>query len=98
MNRVTNIALTDGAVDLDDTDLSQSRENHHTGIVVVSGSIDCLGDAQFSVGDDGNLVLSGTISNDFGLCRVMDVGAGAPVKGQYTTRYTFASTAEVAAT
>jgi hypothetical protein len=41
-------------------------------------------------------VLSGTIEKDYGTCRIMDIGAGAPVKGQYTTRYTVAST--VAAT
>lgn len=98
LGRVTNVALTDGAVDLDDTDLSQARENHQTGIATVSGTIDCLGDAELDVGDDGNLTLSGTIAKDYGLCRVMDIAAGAPVKGQYTTRYTIASTAETAAT
>lgn len=98
LSRVTNISLTDGAVDLDDTDLSQARENHHTGIITVSGSIDCLGDAQLDVGDIGDLVLSGTISKDYGSTIVLDVGAGAVVKGQYTTRYTFASCAEAAAT
>ena len=99
LTRVTNNALTDGAVDLDDTDVSHDRENHHTGIATVSGSIDCLGyTPQLTVGEDGTLTLSGTIAKAYGLCRVMDIGIGTPVKGQATIKYTFASTAEVAAT
>ena len=99
LTRVTNNALTDGAVDLDDTDLSHERENHQTGIATVSGSIDCLGyTPQLTVGQDGNFVLSGTVAKDYGLCRVMDIGIGTPVKGQATIKYTIASTAETAAT
>lgn len=99
LTRITNNSLTKGAVDLDDTDLSHDRENHQTGIVTVSGSIDCLGyTPQLSVGEDGTMVLSGTISKDYGLCRVMDIGVGTPVKGQATIKYTLASTAETAAT
>jgi len=95
LNRVTNISLTDGAIDLDDTDLSHTRENHQTGIATVSGSIDCLGPtAQLAVGAIGTLTLSGTITKAYGSTIVLDVGAGAPVKGQYTVRYTFASEAE----
>ena len=94
LNRVTNISLTDGAIDLDDTDLSHTRENHQTGIATVSGSIDCLGAAQLAVGAIGTLTLSGTITKAYGSTIVLDVGAGAPVKGQYTVRYTFASEAE----
>jgi len=99
LGRVTNISLTDGAVDLDDTDLSHDRENHQCGIATVSGSIDCFGyTPQLSVGDDGKLVLSGTISKDYGNCRIMDIGIGTPVKGQVTIKYTVASTDETAAT
>jgi len=96
---VTNNSLTDGAVGLDDTDVSHDRENNQTGIATVSGSIDCLGyTPQLTVGQDGALVLSGTLDKNYGLCRVMDIGIGTPVKGQATIRYTIASTAEVAAT
>ncbi len=99
LGRVTNISLNDGAVDLDDTDLSHDRENHQCGIATVSGSIDCFGyTPQLNVGDDGNLVLSGTISKDYGNCRIMDIGIGTPVKGQATIKYTVASTGEAAAT
>ena len=99
LTRVTNNSLTDGAVDLDDSDLSHDRENHQTGIATVSGSIDCLGyTPQLTVGQDGNFVLSGAVSKDYGLCRVMDIGIGTPVKGQATIKYTIASTAETAAT
>jgi hypothetical protein len=99
LGRVTNIAITEGAVDLDDTDLSHERENHQCGIITISGSIDCLGyEAEVDVGDDGNLVLSGTISKDYGDCRIMDISIGTPVKGQATVKYTVASTAEAAAT
>ena len=99
LTRVTNNGLTDGAVDLDDTDLSHSRENHQTGIATVSGSIDCLGyTPQLTVGQDGDFVLSGTISKNYGKCRVMDIGIGTPVKGQATIKYTLASSAEAAAT
>jgi hypothetical protein len=99
LTRVTNNALTDGAVALDDTDLSHNRENNQTGIATVSGSIDCLGyTPQLTVGQDGNFVLSGAVSKDYGLCRIMDIGIGTPVKGQATIKYTIASTAETAAT
>lgn len=93
LGQVTNISLTEGAVDLDDTDLSHTRENHQTGIATVSGSIDCLGDPQLTVGAIGALVLSGTLSKDYGSTIVLEVGIGAAVKGQFTTRYTFASEA-----
>lgn len=99
LGRVTNIAITEGAVDLDDTDLSHERENHQCGIVTISGSIDCLGyEAEVAVGDDGDLVLSGTITKDYDNCRIMDIALGTPVKGQATLKYTIASTAEAAAT
>ncbi|HQN47185.1 MAG TPA: hypothetical protein PK034_09025 [Rugosibacter sp.] len=94
LGQVTNIALTEGAVDLDDTDLSHARENHQTGIATVSGSIDCLGDPKLAVGDIGALVLSGTLTKGYGSTIVLEIAVGAPVKGQVTTRYTFASEAE----
>jgi hypothetical protein len=99
LSRVTNNQLTESAVDLDDTDLSHERENHQTGIVTVSGSIECLGyTAEIDVGDDGDLKLGGTVTKDYGKCRCMDIGIGTPVKGQATIKYTFASSAEAAAT
>jgi hypothetical protein len=94
LGRVTNIALEEGSVDLDDTDMSHARENHQAGITTVSGSIDCLGDEQAIKDEIGSLVLSGTASKDYGTCICLSVGLGAAVKGQRTSRYTFASAAE----
>jgi hypothetical protein len=94
---MTNIQSDDGAIDLDDTDLSMDRENHQLGIDTFSGTIDCLGRAaEIEKGADGNFSLSGTVVKDFGLVRVMNVGYGQPVKGQATVRYTLAATAEAA--
>ena len=91
IGRVTNIALDYGVIDLDDTDLSHTRENHQSGIETVSGSIDCLGDPADIISTAGALVLSGTSTEDYGECICLGVGLGASVKGQRTARYTFAS-------
>ena len=98
LGRVTNVQLDDGAIDLDDTDLSHTRENHQLGIDTVSGSIDCLVAPNSTVvkGHIGDLVLSGAISKDFGKCIVTNVSVGAPVKGQLTTKYTVMACAEAA--
>jgi hypothetical protein len=92
IGKVTKYDLTQGYVVLDDTTLSDTRENNQAGIITVSGSIDCLGDETASVlGAVGNLVLSGTKTKDYGDVICTEVGDGASVKGQRTTRYTVMS-------
>jgi len=94
LGKVTRYDLTDGIIALDETDLSHDRENNQAGIITVSGSIDCLGDAEDVKGHVGNLVLSGTVVKDFGDCLCTEIGIGAQVKGTRTTRYTFVSSYE----
>jgi hypothetical protein len=90
IGQLTNIQADDGTVVLDDTDLGHSRENNQAGIDTFSGSLDCLGDEVAGVLNAcGTLSLSGTRTKDYGLCYCSNVGNGAVVKGQRTTRYTF---------
>ena len=94
LGQVTGFDLTDGVIVLDETDLSHSRENNQAGIITISGTIDCLGDAKAVKGTVGNLVLGGTVTKDFGDCLCTQVGYGASVKGVRTTRYTFVTSCE----
>jgi hypothetical protein len=92
LGQLTNHSLVKSHVPMDETDYSHERENNQAGIIVVSGSIDCLGGAVINEGATGQLSLGGTVSDDYGDCIVVDVTAGGSVKGQRTTRYSFAST------
>lgn len=94
LGKVTRYDITDSIIALDETDLSHERENNQAGIITISGSIDCLGDPEDVKGDVGNLVLSGTVTKDFGDCICTDIGIGASVKGTRTTRYSFSSSYE----
>jgi len=90
IGKLTNIQADDGRIVLDDTDLSHSRENNKGGIETFSGSIDCLGDEVAGVLKAvGSLVLGGTRVKNYGVCLCTNIGNGAVVKGQRTTRYTF---------
>lgn len=92
LGKVTKYDLAIGCVTLDDTTLADTRENNQAGIITVSGSIDCLGDEESGVlYAVGNLVLSGAKSKDYGDVICTEISDGASVKGQRTTRYTFAT-------
>ena len=91
---VTGHSLSLAHVGLDDTDYSHARENNQAGIATVTGSIDCLGDPEIDEGDIGTLALGGTVTQDYGDCICTDVTLGGSVKGQRTTRYSFASSVE----
>jgi aspartate oxidase len=94
LGKISNISITEGVIDLDETDLSHTRENHQAGITTVSGTIDCYGAAESILGGIGNLVLSGTRTKDYGDCICLNIAAGAAVKGLQTTQYTFASSVD----